>query len=95
MSPVVYRKHKEQLALVLRIEKKNKETQIYLYCRTHFRRYLMDQAESRCCSEYIRSKTSCDSLGYQTPVVPRKIVCRFFCGPTRPPPVCPSLPPTP
>jgi hypothetical protein len=55
----------------------------------------MDQIESRRYSKYIRSKTSCDSLGYKTPVVPRKVVCWYFCGPMRPPPICLSPPPTP
>jgi hypothetical protein len=55
----------------------------------------MDQVESRYYSEYIRSKTSCDSLGYKTPVVPRKVVCWFFCGLTRFLPVCLSPPPIP
>jgi hypothetical protein len=94
MSPVAYKKRKEQLALALRIEKKNREAQTCSYYRTYFRCCFMDQAESRRCSEYIRSKTSCDSLGYKTPVVPRKVVCRFFCSPTCPPPVCLSPPPT-
>jgi hypothetical protein len=95
MSPVIYKKRKERLALVLRIKKKNRKAQTYSYYRIYFYCYLIDQVESIRCLEYIRSKTSCDSLGYKTPVIPRKIVCRFFYSPTRPPPVCLSLPPTP
>jgi hypothetical protein len=55
----------------------------------------MDQVESGRCLEYIRSKTSCDSLGYKTPVVSRKVVYWFFYSPMCFLPVCFSLPPIP
>jgi hypothetical protein len=80
MSPIAHRKRKECLALAFRIEKTNREAKTYSYYRIYFRCCFMDKAESWCYLEYIRLKSSCDSLGYKIPIVPRKVVYRFFCG---------------
>jgi hypothetical protein len=80
ISPVIYKKRKKRLALALCIKKTNRKAWIYLYYWSYSCYYLIDQTELSCYSEYIRSKISCDSSGYKTPLVPCKIIYYFFCG---------------
>ncbi len=84
MPRVAHIKKKESLALALRIKKSNKEAEPCSYCLRLSRRCLLDRSESSRCSEYVRSRISCDSRGPKASVV-RKQVCWFFMGPMRRP----------
>jgi hypothetical protein len=96
MSPVAHKKKKERLALALRIERVNCEAVPCSYCRSQSRRCLISRPDSSRCSECIRSKRSCDSPGPRAPPEPRRVVCRFFHGPKRPPAErAASVPPSP
>jgi hypothetical protein len=83
---IAHRKRKERIALAIRIERSNRDAQTCSHCRAQGRRCLLDKSESLRCSECVRATIPCDTTGYKRPVVPRKVVCRFFLGSRRPQP---------
>ena len=93
MSSVVRNKLKQRLALARRIEESKRPAQPCSYCaKQTFPNCWLDSTQSSRCSECVRKKRACDTLGYAEVRPPTKPVCRFFMGPRREQPL-PTPPP--